>query len=86
MARVEPELFILIGLALLIAGSVIAFIAMLRAFYGGWRPRRAVGVVFIGPLPIFIGGESSKILLAIALVSLAAFLMALLLFWGLPRL
>jgi len=78
-----PELLILLGFVLLVIGSLVAFLALLKAFYSGERaPQRAVGLVLIGPFPVFVAGRSAKLVLAIVLVSLAIILAALLFSWA----
>ena len=79
-----PELLVLLGTLLLVAGSLIALLALIKALSsGGWQgSRRAVGVVLIGPFPIIVGGGSAKLVLAIVLAALAAFLVAVLVFWA----
>jgi len=71
------ELLSLLGLALLITGSLVLLFALLRAFLapsGEQAPQRAVGIVFIGPFPIIVGGRSAKLVLALSIASLVSFL------------
>lgn len=79
MAEASSTAF-LIGLALIIFGAVLSFIAAIIMFLKGIRNRRVKGIrggclVMLGPIPIIFGTdrESIKILIimSIALVIIA---------------
>jgi len=75
-----PELLVFLGILLLLIGSLTIFLALLKAFlisHGERNSQRAVGIIFIGPFPIIVGGRSVKLVFALLIISLVIFLVIL---------
>jgi len=82
------ELMVILGLALFLAGILIVFLGFLKALSGPQGRGRAVGLILIGPVPVFFSGRGLRwLILAIAIV-LSLFLILILIsswpgVWGL---
>ena len=72
-----PELLVLIGLALMMVGSLLALWAALRALS---RPGGVAGLLLIGPVPIVFFGRGSRAALAILAVVAIAILAFIIIF------
>ena len=70
--NITPFLFVL-GMVMVILGMVIMFLG----FMGGEPRVWAGGLVMIGPIPLFFGGEGSEPLLLALLIPLTLFLVIL---------
>ena len=80
-----------IGIALILVGFAVAFIAMilmiLSGAKGGKRKVRGGGAVIIGPVPIIFGTdkESAKIILVLSIMLVALLLVFMLFSHGILR-
>jgi len=87
--QVDPEVFYVLGAALIIAGIIIIVTAIIAASARGAAKRKvkAAGVIMIGPIPIIFGTdrESVKAVLALALALVIAAIIAMLVFYWLLR-
>ena len=78
-----PEALFLAGVALTLAGVLVAFIATTRWALGlPSGQERSVGVVLLGPVPLVLTGRGARLALALAIILfivLVGFIIAILL-------
>jgi len=63
-----PDLLILTGLVLVFMGMALVLMAFLRT--APWSSGRSTGVVLIGPVLIPVSGRASKLVSALALITI----------------